>query len=241
MADVLLRVDDLATGYDGTQILWGVSIHVGAGEIVALLGPNGSGKSTLMNAISGLVPPWSGRIIFEGTPIEKLGAHQRIDVGIAHVLERHRLFPYMSVLENLQLGCGPRGSRAAIAAGLDMAYALFPRLRERTNQMSRTLSGGEQQMVAIARGLMSRPRLLLIDEPFIGLAPHLRTEVAQALIRINNEGVAILVIEQNVEAALTWSKRAYILREGRVVLTDAADHLRGTDAVRAAFLGRTTA
>ncbi|MCW5729260.1 MAG: ABC transporter ATP-binding protein [Alphaproteobacteria bacterium] len=234
----MLEVSGLAAGYRGHQVLWDVSIHVGPGEVVALLGPNGSGKSTLMNSISRLVERLAGSIVFDGVALHELPAHRLLRHGLSHVLERHRLFPYMSVLENLQLGAGPRAPRQRVREGLERAYALFPRLKERTGQMAGSLSGGEQQMCAIARGLMSAPRLLLVDEPFIGLSPQMRADVAAALERINAEGVAILMIEQNVAAALAMSRRAYVLREGRVVLEGASPELAGDDRVRQAFLGR---
>src|SRR4051812_43117487 len=178
----MLEVRRIAAGYGGAQVLWEPSIHVADREVVALMGPNGSGKSTLMNSISGLVRLWSGEIVFDGIALHALPAHRLLALGVSHVLERHRLFPHMTVLENLQLGCGPRGTREQVERGLERAYRLFPRLQERRTQTARLLSGGEQQMCAIARGLMSAPRLLLVDEPFIGLSPHMRDEVA-AVIR----------------------------------------------------------
>ncbi|MCW5751182.1 MAG: ABC transporter ATP-binding protein [Alphaproteobacteria bacterium] len=234
----MLEVRGLAAGYRGHQVLWDISIQVGPGEVVALLGPNGSGKSTLMNSISRLVERLAGSIVFNGVALHELPAHRLLRHGLSHVLERHRLFPYMSVLENLQLGAGPGAPRQRVREGLERAYALFPRLKERTGQMAGSLSGGEQQMCAIARGLMSAPRLLLVDEPFIGLSPQMRADVAAALERINAEGVAILVIEQNVAAALAMSRRAYVLREGRVVLEGTSPELAADDRVRQAFLGR---
>jgi branched-chain amino acid transport system ATP-binding protein len=208
---------------------------------VALMGPNGSGKSTLMNSISGLVRIWSGEIVFDGTALHALPAHRLLALGISHVLERHRLFPHMTVLENLQLGCGPRGTRAQVDHGLERAYRLFPRLKERQAQTARLLSGGEQQMCAIARGLMSAPKLLLVDEPFIGLSPHMRDEVAAVIRAVNADGVAVVLIEQNVEQALALSHRAYVLREGRVALTGDSAALQKSGAVQDVFLGRTRA
>jgi len=231
-------VRKLCTGYGGAQVLWDVSIEVAEHEIVALMGPNGSGKSTLMNSISRLVQPWRGEILFDGVALHGLPAHRMLNIGVSHVLERHRLFPYMSVLENLQLGCGPRASRRAIDSGLQQAYALFPRLKERASQPAYSLSGGEQQMCALARGLMSSPKLLLVDEPLIGLSPRMAEEVVRVLRGINSAGVAILLIEQNVSKALALSHRSYVLREGRVVLTGASAELAGSDAVREVYLGR---
>ena len=234
----MLEVRQVSAGYDGTQVLWQTSIHVGDREVVALMGPNGSGKSTLMNSISGLVRIWSGEIVFDGTALHVLPAYRLLAMGISHVLERHRLFPYMTVLENLQLGCGPHGTRDEVERGLDRAYRLFPRLRERSSQTARLLSGGEQQMCAIARGLMSSPKLLLVDEPFIGLSPHMRDEVADVIRAVNADGVAVVLIEQNVEQALALSHRAYVLREGSVALTGDSKQLRASTAVQDVFLGR---
>ncbi len=234
----MLEVGHLDAGYAGHQVLWDVSIRVADAEVVALLGPNGSGKSTLMNSISRLVESTRGEILFDTVALHRLPPHRMLGVGLSHVLERHRLFPYMSVLENLQLGAGPGATGIRIRRGLDKAYALFPRLKERVGQMAGSLSGGEQQMCAIARGLMSEPRLLLVDEPFIGLSPSMRAEVAKAIRRINGEGVAVLMIEQNVAMALEMSRRAYVLREGRVVLSGESKDLAGGDRMRQAFMGR---
>lgn len=234
----MLSVSHLSSGYRGHQVLWDISIQVSDGEVVALLGPNGSGKSTLMNSISRLVERLDGTIVFDGVSLHDLPPHRMLEHGLSHVLERHRLFPYMSVLENLQLGAGPRAARGTVADGLERAYSLFPRLKERAGQTANSLSGGEQQMCAIARGLMSNPRLLLVDEPFIGLSPQMRSDVAAALDRINGEGVAILIIEQNVQAALSMSRRCYVLREGRVALEGPSVELAADDRVERAFLGR---
>ncbi|TAK40454.1 MAG: ABC transporter ATP-binding protein [Betaproteobacteria bacterium] len=234
----MLDVRQVSAGYDGLQILWEVAIHVDAGEIVALMGPNGSGKSTLMNSVSGLIRIWSGEILFEGRRIDALPPHAMIGMGVAHVLERHRLFPDMTVLENLMLGCGPHARKQSIAQGLEQAYALFPLLKERRTQIAGSLSGGEQQMCAIARGLMSSPRLLLIDEPFIGLSPHMRSAVAKAIRAINRDGVSVLLIEQNVAEALSLSQRAYILREGRIVLGGRSEDLKVGQTVERIFMAR---
>lgn len=237
MSDVL-QVRQICVSYSGTRILWNVDLRVGNGETVALMGPNGSGKSTLMNSISRLLTLESGEIHFNGQAIQGLPAHRMMALGMAHVLERHRLFPQMTVLENLQLGCGPRASRERIAEGLERAFLLFPKLHERQKQMAGLMSGGEQQMCAIARGLMSNPRLLLIDEPFIGLSPSMRDEVFASIRRVNKNGVTVLLIEQNVTAALELSDRAYVLREGRVVLSGDSAQLSVGNRVREAFLGR---
>jgi branched-chain amino acid transport system ATP-binding protein len=234
---MLLEADDISVAYDGAQVLWDVSIAVGQGEVVALLGPNGSGKSTLMNSISRLVALKSGRIVFAGREIQREPPYRMVQLGLCHVLERHRLFPYMTVLENLQLGAGPGASRDAVEAGLERAHQLFPILGERSGQIAGSLSGGEQQMCAIARGLMAGPRLLLVDEPFIGLSPKMRGTVERALRLVSESGVSILLIEQNVREALRMSSRAYVLRTGRVVVSGASRELAETDAVKQAFMG----
>jgi branched-chain amino acid transport system ATP-binding protein len=234
---MLLEADNISVDYDGVQVLWDASIAVDRGEVVALLGPNGSGKSTLMNSISRLVALKSGRILFDGRQIDREPPYRMVQLGLCHVLERHRLFPYMTVLENLQLGAGPSASRDAVDAGLQRAYRLFPILEERRGQVAGSLSGGEQQMCAIARGLMASPRLLLVDEPFIGLSPKMRGTVERALRLVSESGISILLIEQNVREALRMSSRAYVLRTGRVVVSGASRELGETDAVRQAFMG----
>jgi len=234
---VLLEATGLSVAYDGVRALWEASISIGHGEIVTLLGPNGSGKSTLMNSLSRLVALESGTILLDGQEIQKVPPHRTIDLGMAHVLERHRLFPQMTVLENLLLGAGPRAARQKVAEALAQAFALFPRLSERKHQVATSLSGGEQQMCAIARGLMSQPRLLLVDEPFIGLSPRMRSDVESALRTINQSGVSVLLIEQNVKEALRMSQRAYILRAGRVVVSGPSDSLSEDDVLRRIFMG----
>jgi branched-chain amino acid transport system ATP-binding protein len=234
---MLLEAKNISVAYDGLQVLWDASIAVGQGEVVALLGPNGSGKSTLMNSISRLVAIKSGRIVFDGREIEGEPPHRMLQLGLCHVLERHRLFPHMTVLENLQLGAGPHAARDAVDTGLEQAYKLFPILKERHRQIARSLSGGEQQMCAIARGLMANPRLLLVDEPFMGLSPRTRGIVERALRLVSESGVSILLIEQNVREALRMSSRAYVLRTGRVVLSGASREFAETDAVKQAFMG----
>ena len=234
----MLRVEGLSVAYGDFQVLWDVSLEVRAGEIVALLGPNGAGKSTLLNSVSGLVTPRQGRIEFDGRQMERLPAHQRVALGLAHVLERRRLFPYLTVRQNLLLGAYHPGARGHRAESLAWVEALFPRLRERQGQLAHTLSGGEQQMVAIGRGLMARPRFLLVDEPTLGLAPRVVAEILDVLRRINRaEGITVLFIEQNVELALSVASRGYILESGRVLLEGAADTLRASPEVRRVFLG----
>jgi branched-chain amino acid transport system ATP-binding protein len=234
----LLEARGLGVAYEGYQVLWDASIEAAPGEIVCLLGPNGSGKSTLMNSLSRLTRLTSGEIVFDGHSLHALPPHRIAALGLSHVLERHRLFPYMSVLENLLLGAGPRPNRARLADAFERVYALFPRLKERERQLAHSMSGGEQQMCAIARGLMSEPKLLMVDEPFIGLSPQLREEVATALRRLNEEGVAILLIEQNVREALGFSHRAYVLRAGRIVLSGSAGDLLAGGELETVFFGR---
>lgn len=234
---VLLEANGLSVAYDGVRVLWDASISIGHGEIVTLLGPNGSGKSTLMNALSRLVPPESGSILLEGRDIQNVPPFRSIDLGMAHVLERHRLFPQMTVLENLLLGAGPKPAKQKVREALAQSFVLFPRLSERQHQVAASLSGGEQQMCAIARGLMSHPRLLLVDEPFIGLSPRMRSDVERALRTINESGVSVLLIEQNVKEALRMSQRAYILRAGRVVVSGPSETLSEDDVLQRIFMG----
>jgi branched-chain amino acid transport system ATP-binding protein len=234
----MLKVEKLSVAYGDFQVLWEVSLEVREGEIVALLGPNGAGKSTLLNSVSGLVRPRSGRIEFDGLRIDGLATHARVALGLAHVLERRRLFPYLTVRQNLLLGAYHAAAKPHRAGSLARVEALFPRLRERQDQLAHTLSGGEQQMVAIGRGLMARPRLLLVDEPTLGLAPRVVTEILDVLRRINREqGVTVLFIEQNVDLALSVAHRAYILESGLLLLDGGADEVRGSAEVRRVFLG----
>ena len=234
----VLSVERLSVAYGDFQVLWDVSLAVHQGEIVALLGPNGAGKSTLFNSVSGLVRPRHGRVEFDGRRIDGLQAHERVTLGLAHVLERRRLFPYLTVRQNLLLGAYHRAAKPHRAESLARVEALFPRLRERQGQLAHTLSGGEQQMVAIGRGLMARPRLLLVDEPTLGLAPRVVTDILDVLRRINREqGVTVLFIEQNVELALSVAHRAYVLESGRLLVDGAADVLRASEEVRRVFLG----
>jgi branched-chain amino acid transport system ATP-binding protein len=234
----MLRVDGLSVAYGDFQVLWDVSLEVRAGEIVALLGPNGAGKSTLLNSVSGLVRPRGGHIEFAGRPMDGLAPHERVGRGLAHVLERRRLFPYLTVRQNLLLGAYHPAAKAHRTESLARVEALFPRLRERQAQPAHTLSGGEQQMVAIGRGLMARPRLLMVDEPTLGLAPRVITEILEVLRCINREeGITVLFIEQNVQLALSLAHRGYILESGRVLLEGRADTLLASDEVRRVFLG----
>ena len=233
----ILTIEGLDVAYGDFQVLWDVSAHVGEGEVVALLGPNGAGKSTLMNTISGLLRPRRGRIVFGGRRIDTLPAHQIVGEGIAHVLERRRLFPFLTVRDNLILGAHHPAARRQRSGTLEQVERLFPILHERGHQLAHTLSGGEQQMVAIARGLMARPRLLMIDEPFLGLAPRIVQEIVAVIRRIHEEGVAVLFVEQNVELALTLAHRGYILESGRVILDGPSAELLRSPEVKRVFLG----
>jgi len=219
-------------------VLNAVSLEVAAGEYVAIVGESGIGKSTLLNSVSGLVRARQGRIELDGQRVDGLPAHERVAFGLAHVLERRRLFPYLTVRQNLLLGAYHPAAKPYRAESLAWVEALFPRLREREDQPAHTLSGGEQQMVAIGRGLMARPRLLLVDEPTLGLAPRVVADILDVLRRINGEqGVTVLFIEQNVELALSLAHRGYILESGRLLLDGTAAALRASPEVRRVFLG----
>ena len=219
------------------QVLWSAHLRIDEGEIVTLLGPNGAGKSTLMNTISGLLRPRAGDVRLDGRSIAGLPPHRIVQAGLSHVLERRRLFPYLSVRQNVLLGAYNPTARRGREEQLRRVTALFPIIDERAHQPAHTLSGGEQQMVAIARGLMARPRLLMIDEPFLGLAPAVMERIMMAMCAIHDEGVAVLFIEQNVERALELAHRGYVLESGRTVLEGrSTDLLRSAD-VRRVFLG----
>jgi branched-chain amino acid transport system ATP-binding protein len=234
---MLLEVKDLEVAYGDYQVVWGVSLAVNAGESVALLGPNGSGKSTVVNAISGLVRAKAGSIVFDGTELAGKPAYARAPLGMAHVLERRRVFPHLTVLQNLQLGAWHEGAKAAREQTLERVYQLFPRMRERKNQLARTLSGGEQQMLAIGRGLMSQPRLLMVDEPLLGLAPQVMQQMRRVFEALKAEGMAILFIEQNVRVALSMASRGYVLESGRLAIAGPSDELLASPELRRIFVG----
>ena len=232
-----LRVEDLTAGYGGLPALHGVSLEVKRGEIVALVGANGAGKSTLLRTIAGLLQPGSGRIDLDGRRIDGRPAHEIVRSGIAYVPEGRHLFGRLTVLDNLLLGAYTDRDQRSRAQGLDEVTTLFPVLNDRAHQLAGTLSGGEQQMVAIARGLMSRPRVLLLDEPSLGIAPKLVARIYESLAAINRAGLTLLLVEQNVRAALACASRAYVLQTGRIVREGASADLLGSDLVRKAFLG----
>ncbi len=233
----MLKGSNIEVSYGDYQVIWGVSLEVGEGEVVSLLGPNGSGKSTIFNTISGLLKPRSGSIEFVGKRIDGQATHDIVRLGLAHILERRRVFPYLSVRENLWLGAYHPDARPHREQTLEEVYGMFPRLRERERQMAHSLSGGEQQMLALGRGLMSRPRLLMVDEPFLGLAPAIVQEMKDVFQRINADGVSILFIEQNVQVALDMSTRGYILESGRLALAGASAELLNSAEVKRIFLG----
>jgi branched-chain amino acid transport system ATP-binding protein len=233
----LLSVEQLEVRYAGYLALHDVSLEVRRGEAVCLLGANGSGKSSLLNAVSGLVRPAAGRVIFDGVSLTEVPTYRLLGMGLAHVLERRRLFPYMTVLENLLLGAYLPSLRARRAEALEYVQALFPTLRERSRQLASTLSGGEQQMVALARALMARPRFIMLDEPFLGLAPRLVAAITETIRRINAEGVTVLFTEQNIKQSLEIAHRGYVLESGRLVMTGASPELLGDARLQRAYMG----
>ena len=232
---MLLQVEELRVAYGGIQALRAVSFEVDEGEIVTLLGANGAGKTTTLRTISGLLRPLSGSIVFDGRRIDKLVPHEMVRIGIGHVPEGRRIFPRMTVRENLLMGAYHR--HGDVSADLDRAYDLFPVLRERSGQDGGTLSGGEQQMLAIGRALMSRPRLLLLDEPSMGLAPMIVARIFEIIREINTQGTTVLLVEQNAAQALRLANRGYVLETGEIAMTDSAAALLADDRVRAAYLG----
>ena len=234
---MLLEVKDLEVAYGDYQVVWGVSLTVAAGESVALLGPHGSGKSTVVNAITGLIRSKAGDIRFQDKSLVGEPTHARASLGIAHVLERRRVFPHLTVQQNLTLGAWHPVARAARAKTTERVFALFPRMAERKSQLARTLSGGEQQMLALGRGLMSLPRLLMVDEPFLGLAPQVIEQMQAVFETLKSEGMAILFIEQNVRLALSMASRGYILESGRLAVEGQAASLVDSPEVRRIFLG----
>jgi len=233
----VLEIRDLDAAYGDIRVLSGVSLTVGPGEIVALLGPNGAGKSTLLNAIAGLLRPRAGAVRWQGEDLTALHAHLVVERGVALVPEGRRLFGTMTVEENLELGAFAARARSARAAGFERVYALFPDLRDRRRQLVRALSGGQQQMVAVGRALMAQPALLMLDEPSLGIAPRLVASIFAALGEINRAGVAVFLVEQNVQAALTLAHRAYVLESGRIAAEGAAADLLRDPHVRRAYLG----
>jgi len=234
----MLALANLRVSYDGVPALNDVSLKVDAGQIVALVGGNGNGKSTTLRAAAGLNALDAGSITFEGRAVHGLPAHERVPLGLSLVPEGRRLFPRLSVRRNLELGAFTRNDKDGIAADVDRMFGLFPILSERATQLAGTMSGGEQQMLAIARGLMARPRLLMLDEPSWGIAPKFVTKVLDVIQRVNETGVAILLVEQNLTKALTIADHGYVIQTGRVVMQGPARDLLHDDAVKKAYLGQ---
>lgn len=233
----MLKVSNIDVYYGKVQALWNVSFYIDRGEIVSLVGANGAGKSTLLKTISGILHPTAGTIEFNGHEIQNLPSHQIFEHLIVHVPEGRKLFPYMTVMENLQMGSYFPTIRKNRPEMLKWVYSLFPVLAERERQLANTLSGGEQQMVAIARGLMAKPNILLLDEPSIGLAPIIVRKIFEAIERIHQQGVTVLLVEQNVHEALALARRAYVLENGKIVMEGDGRDLLKNDYVKQAFLG----
>jgi branched-chain amino acid transport system ATP-binding protein len=233
----MLSLGAVSAGYGSFRALSDVSLAVDPGETVGVIGPNGAGKTTLLRVISGLVPPLAGELTFAGRSIGGMPAHRIVEHGIAHVPENRRLFPKLSVEENLRIGAFIAPARASFAERLDWVFDLFPRLKERRRQLAGTLSGGEQQMCAIGRALMSRPKLLLMDEPSAGLAPLVVEQVFDLVRRIRAEGFTVLIVEQNVRQVLDIVDRAYLIEAGRIRLTGTAQELKDHELIRKAYMG----
>ena len=234
---IILKLDDVHTYYGTIQALKGVSLEVRAGEIVTLIGANGAGKSTTLRSINGLNHPREGRIVFQGTDITETPPHQIVRMGISQSPEGRKIFPRMSVLENLEMGAYQRQKGPEVQEDLDRVYSLFPRLKERLQQKAGTMSGGEQQMLAMGRALMARPKLLLLDEPSMGLAPIFVEKIFEIIREINAQGTPILLVEQNALMALDTANRGYVLETGHVALDDDAKALRDNEQVRKTYLG----
>lgn len=233
----MLVIENIVTHYGPVEALKGIWLEVRQGEIVTLIGANGAGKSTTLRTISGLVRPTAGSIVYEGRELTALSPERIVAMGIAHVPEGRRVFPMMTVLENLELGAFTRKDAAGVRQDMDFVFSLFPRLAERRGQLAGTMSGGEQQMLAIGRALMARPKLLLLDEPSMGLAPLIVENIFRVIQDINRQGTTVLLVEQNAHLALSIADRGYVLETGRIVLGDTARSLLENEAVQRAYLG----
>ena len=233
----MLTVRNLSAGYGAFQALFDVSLEVHAGEAVAVIGPNGAGKTSLLRAITKVIPPTAGSVEMEGVPLASVPAHKIVELGIAHVPEHRRLFPGLTVEENLKMGAYMPSARDLYSQRLDFVYELFPRMKERRSQIAGTMSGGEQQMCAIGRGLMSGPKLLLLDEPSAGLAPVIVQQVFELVRRIRQEGYTVLIVEQNIQQVLRVVDRAYLLEVGRIRMSGPAADLLANEDVRRAYVG----
>lgn len=232
----MLEVKDLEVYYGVIQAIRGISFEVNQGEIIALIGANGAGKTTTLQTITGLIPSKAGRIFYEGTDITKMPGYKLVSMGIAHVPEGRRVFAELTVLQNLKLGAYTRSDKGEIEETLKMVYSRFPRLEERKNQLAGTLSGGEQQMLAMGRALMSHPRLIVMDEPSMGLSPIYVNEIFDIIQKINDDGTTVLLVEQNAKKALSIANRAYVLETGSIALSGDADKLMNDDSVKKAYL-----
>lgn len=234
----ILEIKDLRAGYGDISVLQGISFQVNKGELVSIVGSNGAGKTALLRTISGLIEPFSGEVIFDGEPIHNLAPHKVVAKGVVHVLEARQLFNFLTVEQNLMIGSTIKEARSQREANLKIVYDLFPRLAERKKQLAGTLSGGEQQMVATARGLMTNPKLLMLDEPSWGLAPILTQELFDVIKRVNREAkTTILLVEQNVHKALSMAHRAYVIERGHIVMEGTGSELLGREELKAAYLG----
>ncbi len=233
----MLEVKDLAVYYGMIHAIKGVSFEVNKGEIIALIGANGAGKTTILHTITGLLSPKRGSIQFEGKELTKIPAHKIVSLGMAHVPEGRRVFAELSVYQNLKLGAYTRSDKKEIEETMETVYQRFPRLRERKNQMAGTLSGGEQQMLAMGRALMSHPQIILMDEPSMGLSPILVNEIFDIIRSVNEAGTTVLLVEQNAKKALEIADRAYVLETGRIVTSGPADALMNDDSIKKAYLG----
>ena len=233
----ILTVKDVESGYGEVQILWGLALELQPGKLTSLVGSNGSGKTTLLRAVTGLIKPWKGVVTFDGQDVTRLSPHEKAEMGLVLVPEARQLFTDMSVLENLEMGATPKHAQAEFKQTLDWVYTLLPRLKERQSQVTGTLSGGEQQMVAIARGLMAKPKVLMFDELSLGLSPLLVINLFEVLAKLKSEGMTMLLVEQNVQMALAVSDYAYVLSNGRVDTHGEAKQVRQMESVKKAYLG----
>ena len=234
---MLLDIKNIDVLYDDFQVIWDVSINVEKAEMVALLGPNGSGKSTILNTISNLVEHKNGTISFENNLISNIPTYKRTELGISHVLERRRVFPHLTVKQNLLLGAWHPKAKDELSNSLEKIFKIFPKLETRSNQLAKTMSGGEQQMLAIARGMMGLPKLLMVDEPFLGLSPMVMKDLIKIFKNIVKEGISILFVEQNVRLALSMADRGYVLESGRLVIHGNSEELMDNEKVTKVFLG----